>query len=438
MLRTLPITLFACLLWSFSIASGQSPAQEIRSEQPATDHPDLPNVLFLGDEVMFAYMDDLQGLINGTINATFISMPQGQKPDWTSFFRDQVNHQKWDVIHFNYGREAMLHVDPDGEPVANPANGTPVVSKTEIWTVYDDLHKHLAKTDAFLVGSTTTPIRGRMPGYDRGVDWIYRSRFQQMLGPNGVKINDLADYTTTRLDEMVRENSYLPTTIGAQLMAEQVANSVLEALNEGSDPNRPRVLIVGDSIVGGYYGATRDLFAGEASVYAGGTTYNNPSPNWKRIVDEYIEKGGKRGWDVIQFNWGLHAIKYVDENNKNSDPSEPGARIQFTVDDYLENLEEFVDELERTDAELIFATTTPVPETAPGSIRYLDLSKYNDPATKLMASRGIKVNDLYSFAAPRLKEIQHPNNVHFSAYGSAELAKQNYRIINEAIAKNAE
>lgn len=58
------------------------------------------------------------------------------------------------------------------------------------------------------------------------------------------------------------------------------------------------------SIVGGYYGATRDLFARKANVYSGGTTDNDAHPDWRGIADKYIEKGRDHGWDIIQFNRG--------------------------------------------------------------------------------------------------------------------------------------
>ncbi|WOO40844.1 SGNH/GDSL hydrolase family protein [Rubellicoccus peritrichatus] len=423
--------LFAASMSCVAVAQEDDKDQEqqITVHRPENEDPSLKNVLLLGDDVMFAYEQELVGLIGDKANCTFISMPQGASPDWDAFSEEYIQGLGWDVIHFSYGRELMLHVDADGHPVEEANDGMPLGDKAEVWGIYESLIKTLGESDAFLIGCTTTPVRGNMSGYAGDVDWTYGSRFKQLLGPNGVKINDLADYTRTRRNEMVRQNSNLPTDIGEQLMAEQVANNILEAFNEGQNPDRPRILIVGDSIVGGYYGATRNLFGGSAAVYSGGTTYNDPNPNWKKIVDQYIKKGGDRGWDVIQFNWGLHAVKYVDENNKGSEPGKPGAHIQFTPEEYVENLEAFVNELKRTGATLVFATTTPIPKGSPGSIRYLDLEEYNGPAKAIMGKHGILVNDLYSFAMPRLEEIQIKDNVHFHAQGSEELAKQNYSVL---------
>ena len=48
---------------------------------------------------------------------------------------------------------------------------------------------------------------------------------------------------------------------------------------------------------------------------------------------------------------------------------------------------------------------------------------YNQIALDVMKKHKVKINDLHSFVLPRMSELQRPNNVHFSEYGSKELAK---------------
>jgi len=124
---------------------------------------------------------------------------------------------------------------------------------------------------------------------------------------------------------------------------------------------------------------------------------------------------------VIHFNHGLHDLKYVDENGKNS--SAEKGKQQIPLDQYEKNLEEIVTRLEKTGAELIFANTTPVPD---GTVIRVegDAEKYNAVAAKVMKKHGITVNDLYSFALARLAKIQRPQNVHFYKLGSYLLAEQ--------------
>ena len=67
---------------------------------------------------------------------------------------------------------------------------------------------------------------------------------------------------------------------------------------------------------------------------------------------------GDASWDVIHFNHGLHDLKYVDAQGKNTRSKEDG-HIQIPLESYGENLEKIAKRLKQTGAHLIFATTTP-------------------------------------------------------------------------------
>ena len=386
--------------------------------------PNLKKVLLLGDAVMQAYRPEVVRILENTAACTFVNFPETGSPDWDAFCSAHVDTGTWDVIHFSYGRELMFHT-----------NWVPRAAASEVSGIYSGLVARLEGKAPALIGCTITPVYGTMPEYVSAVDADYAAKFKKVITDAGLRVNDLADYTQTRIEEMVQLNSNLPTELGVQLMGEVVANSVLEALNAADPASRPQVLVVGDSIVSGYYSALCGFFDGQALVTKDGTTYNDPNPPWATIVNRYIASGGSNGWDVIQFNWGLHAVKYVDENNENCLPGDPGAHIQFTVEEYARQMELWVKELKRTGAKLVFATTTPIPEGASGSIRYLDLTPYNNAAKAIMATNGIAVNDLYAFAYPRLAELQIANNVHFTSYGSSELARQTHAVISPMLKK---
>jgi len=112
-------------------------------------------------------------------------------------------------------------------------------------------------------------------------------------------------------------------------------------------PGLPRVLLIGDSISIGYTLPARDALEGKANVHripenAGPTT------NGVQNIDAWLGKGK---WDVIHFNFGLHDLKYMFDNER-----------QVTPADYERNLRRIVFRLKQTGAKLIFAATTPVPE----------------------------------------------------------------------------
>ena len=73
---------------------------------------------------------------------------------------------------------------------------------------------------------------------------------------------------------------------------------------------------------------------------------------------------------------------------------------------------------------MIFATTTPYPNSKLKPARKPGMHKiYNKVALSVMKKHNVKINDLHSFVLPRMNELQRPYNVHFSKYGSEELAK---------------
>jgi acyl-CoA thioesterase-1 len=205
-------------------------------------------------------------------------------------------------------------------------------------------------------------------------------------------------------------------------------------------PSAPyRVLILGDSISIGYTPFVREILADMATVVRptvanGDKAENCAGTNYgKDQIARWLQLEGG-AFDVIHFNFGLHDLKHVDpDTGKNSnDPIHPH---QSRLKNYTAQLRSIAQELQASGAQLIFATTTPVPE---GNVRPFrdpeDVVKYNAAAWGVMSELGIPINDLYGFALPRLAEIQQPANVHFTPEGSRLLAErvvQGVRVLAE-------
>jgi len=188
------------------------------------------------------------------------------------------------------------------------------------------------------------------------------------------------------------------------------------------DPRLPRVLLIGDSISIGYTAAVRELLAGKANVHRAPT---NCGPTTKGLA-ELQQWLGEQPWDVIHFNWGLHDLRLIE------------GKHQVPLEAYEKNLRELVGRLKKTNATLIWCTTTPVPPgVAPTFRKSEDVPAYNAAARRVMEENGIEIDDLYSFALPRLGEIQLPANVHFTAEGSRVLAKQVAASIAKALTARA-
>lgn len=217
-----------------------------------------------------------------------------------------------------------------------------------------------------------------------------------------------------------------------------LASTVL-SLQTASAADKPRVLILGDSISIGYTSYVKKTLEGEMAVFRPmrGEKAENCSGTTSGIanIDRWLAiDGGK--WDVIHFNWGLHDLKHMKADGKTAS-DQAGDPPQATVEVYEKNLREIVAKLKATGAKLIFATTTPVPDE-PMKVYRLNSNVilYNEAALRVMKDNDIAVNDLYAFALPKLKDIQiQPANVHFTPAGSEVLGAEVVKAVRTAIKK---
>jgi len=186
-------------------------------------------------------------------------------------------------------------------------------------------------------------------------------------------------------------------------------------------PGLPRVLLIGDSISMGYTVPTRKLLKGKANLHR---ILENGGPTIRGLA-KLSKWLGKKRWDVIHFNWGLHDLKVM-----------PDGKHQVPIDQYEKNLTDLVKRLKATGAKLIWASTTPVPDKTTRPPRSNEqVMAYNAVAKKIMDANKIPIDDLYAFALPQLEQIQRPKNVHFTEKGSAVLARQVAASILAALGK---
>ncbi len=175
------------------------------------------------------------------------------------------------------------------------------------------------------------------------------------------------------------------------------------------DPALPRVLLLGDSISIGYTLPVRELLAGKANVHRPADNCG-PTIHGLKQIDAWLGDGK---WDVIHFNWGLHDLKYIE------------GKHQVPLAEYEANLAKLVARLKETGAKLVWCSTTPVPE---GNVnpprKNADVLEFNAAAARIMAENDVAIDNLYTFAAERLSEIQQRANVHFTPAGSKKLAEQ--------------
>jgi len=187
------------------------------------------------------------------------------------------------------------------------------------------------------------------------------------------------------------------------------------------EANLPRVLLIGDSISGGYTRPVTELLKDKADVRRIPGNGQHTGTGLLKL-DEWL---GDKPWDVIHFNWGLWDLCYRHPDSKvQGNRDKVNGTLTTSLPQYEKNLRELVGRLKKTNARLIWASITPVPKGEAGRIVGDDI-KYNAVAAKIMKKNRIAINDLHAHILPRISELQtQPGNVHFKAEGNQLLAEK--------------
>jgi hypothetical protein len=207
-----------------------------------------------------------------------------------------------------------------------------------------------------------------------------------------------------------------------------LTSAVCRAEDKPAD-DMPKVLIIGDTIYMAYMKPLQKLLLGKATaLHNQGNAAH--SAHGLANIDKWL---GDTNWAVVHFNHGLHDLKIVDKKGRSVKSREEGD-LQIPLDQYEMKLEAMLMRFKKTDAKLIFATTTPYPDKGLRPIREPGMAaKYNAVALKIMKKYNVSINDLHAFALPQLEKLQRPANVHFKPEGSQALGKEVARHVLEAI-----
>jgi len=178
----------------------------------------------------------------------------------------------------------------------------------------------------------------------------------------------------------------------------------------------PEVILIGDSIRMGYQTFVQEELGSSANVWApepnGGT-----SENVLAHLDEWILS---RTPDLVHLNCGLHDLRKAFDTGEVSVP----------LDAYRANVEQILSQIQdRTNAGIIWATTTPVNEQwhheNKGFDRFeADVLEYNRVSVEIAQRLGIQVNNLYAVVMTAGRDaLLGQDGVHFKEEGYLLLGK---------------
>lgn len=190
----------------------------------------------------------------------------------------------------------------------------------------------------------------------------------------------------------------------------------------GFTNQKPKILIIGDSISIGYTPFVKDKLKDIAEVR------HNPG-NAEHTGTGLAKLNGwidDTKWDIIQFNWGLWDLCYRHRDSKNQGNRDKINGTQtFSLEMYEKNLTELVLRLKQTNAKLIFVTTSYVPDGESGRVVGDDL-KFNEVAKKVMKQNGVLINNIY-------KASKKIHKKHSKALGDVHYTEEGYKLLAEEI-----
>ena len=393
-----------------------------------------PRVLLIGDSISGGYQLEVKKLLDG--KAVVVKNEGNAQHTGTGLEKldSWLGQGKWDVIHFNWGLWDVAYRNPQSKNFGHldKVGGKITTSPADYEKNLRELVARLKTTGAALVWASTTPVPDGEPGRIKGDEVKYNAVAAKIMSENGVAVDDLYAAVLPQSAKLQNPQNVHFAAGGYHVLARHVADSIVAALagrgaaatagtvTAAQSKPLPRVLLIGDSISGGYQKVVKSLLAGKAEVVKneGNAEYTGTGLT---KLDSWL---GDDKWDVIHFNWGLwdmYGWRYAKEDRS------PAA--------YEKRLEALVTRLEKTGAKLIWATTTPAcPEAEKTMLTQFktvvkitpDVERqYLDAALRVMKKHNVQVNDLHALMLPELKKYSpEPDNVHFTAAGYQKLGKQ--------------
>ena len=108
---------------------------------------------------------------------------------------------------------------------------------------------------------------------------------------------------------------------------------------------------------------------------------------------------------------------------------------KVSIATYESNLNEIVLRLKKTNAKLIWCSTTPIPKVGSNGRIPGDDERFNQAALRVADAHNLVTNALHSFALGQHESIQLKANVHFSDQGYAILGIQVAKVIETVLAQ---
>lgn len=190
---------------------------------PVRDDPSLPRVLLIGDSISIGYTVPVQKALAGKANVHRIPVNGGTTSEGLANIDQWLGDGRWDVIHFNWGLHDLKLIE-----------GRRQVPLDRYRENLQRLVERLKRTKAKLIWCSTTPVPPNVQGVPRRSEDVipYNAAAKKIMDENGVPIDDLYAFAMPRLKEIQLPVNVHFSPKGSEVLAGQVADSILKALRK--------------------------------------------------------------------------------------------------------------------------------------------------------------------------------------------------------------
>lgn len=194
------------------------------------------------------------------------------------------------------------------------------------------------------------------------------------------------------------------------------------AAGDRSQPALPAVLIIGDDVYQQFAAGITSELKGHAKVvipkWPANVLPNSSNAiehldlllGYKAAAGNDVPEAKRPDWKLIYLNVGLgdliHRVPGLKSHR--SLPWDFGGVITTPPEQYEKNLETLI-QLIKSKApkvKIVWASTTPIPETTEKWFRAGSEIEYNQIAERVMKKNGISINDMHSYVTDMLKDAK--------------------------------
>lgn len=186
----------------------------------------------------------------------------------------------------------------------------------------------------------------------------------------------------------------------------------------GNNTDKPRILLIGNSITRGYQPKVEKMMADRAYVARFSTSKSVGDP---ALLDELEAVMKNTRFDIVQFNNGLHGMEYTDEEYERAFPELLALIRKYAPDAYL-----------------IWANFTPLyqaPEMTEITEHSLRGDARNEIALRLLKDENVEISDLHSVMVGHPEYYLQGDGSHPREAGYEALARKVVEVLDRALSK---